>query len=73
MILTGKGCLGLDIWLETPQQAESTENMMRTIWNMEAMRGQKNSEKPNCPLATTSKEARHVQTLLFYDLFQQNR
>ncbi len=38
MVLTGKGRLGLDIWLETPQQAKSTESMMRTTWNAKAMR-----------------------------------
>ena len=37
MVLTGKGCLGQDIWPETPQQAESMESIMRTMWNTEAI------------------------------------
>ncbi len=38
MVLTGEGRLGPDIWPETTQQAESTESMLRTMWNVEAMR-----------------------------------
>ncbi len=38
MVLTGEGRLGPDIWLETPQQAESMESIMRITWNTEAMR-----------------------------------
>ena len=72
MVLTGEGRLGPDIWPETPQQAESTESMMRITWNTEAMRRQKASGKPDCPLAPTGKEARHVRALLFCDLCQQN-
>ncbi len=65
MVLTGKGHLGSDIWPETPKQAESTESMMRTTWNAEAMRQQKGSGKPDYPLAPTGMEARHVRALLF--------
>ncbi len=72
MVLTGKGRLGRDIWPETPQQAESTESMMRTTWNIEVMWRRKDSGKPDCPLAPTGKEARHVCALLFCHLFQQN-
>ncbi len=67
MVLTGKGRLGPDIWPEIPQQAESTESMMRTTWNAEAMWRQKGSGKPDCPLAPTGKEARYVCALLFCD------
>ncbi len=73
MVLTGKGRLGLDIWLETPQQAESMENMMRTTWNAEAMRPRKSSGKSDCLLAPIGKGARHIYALLFCDLFQRNR
>ena len=72
MVLTGKRRLGPDIWPETPQQAKSTESMMRITWNTEAMRRRKASGKPDCPLAPTGKEARHVRALLFCDLCQQN-
>ena len=27
-----KTVVGLDIWPETPDQAENTEDMMRTVW-----------------------------------------
>ncbi len=37
MVLTVEGRLGPDIWPETPEQAESTENMLRTTWNAKAM------------------------------------
>ncbi len=67
MVLTGEGRLGPDIWPETPQQAESTESMMRTTWNTEAMRRRKGSGKPDCPWAPTGKEARHLRALFFYD------
>ncbi len=67
MVLTGEGRLGSDIWPETPQQAESTENMLRITWNIEVMRRQKGSGKPNCPLAPMGKEARHVRAILFCD------
>ena len=36
MVLTSRICLGPDIWPETPEQAESTKNMMRSIWGKEA-------------------------------------
>ncbi len=67
MVLTGEGRLGPDIWPKTPQQVESTESMMRTTWNTEAMRQQKDSGKPDYPLAPMGKEARHVRALLFCD------
>ncbi len=73
MVLTGEGRLGPDIWPETPQQAESTESMMRTTWNTEAMWQQKGSGKLDYPFAPTSKEAKHVHALLLCDEFQQNR
>lgn len=31
LVLTGEGCLGPDILLETPQQAESIKNMIRAM------------------------------------------
>ena len=36
MVLTGKGRLGPDIWPETPEQAEFTEDMIRSIYGKEA-------------------------------------
>ncbi len=73
MVLTGEGRLGPDIWPESPQQAKSTESMMRTTWNIEAMRRRKGSGKPDCPLTPTGKVVRHIHALLFCDLFQRNR
>ena len=35
MVLTGKGRIGPDIWPETPKQAKSTEEMIRSIWSKE--------------------------------------
>ncbi len=67
MVLTGEGYLGPDIWPKTPQQAESTKSILRTTWNTEARRQQKDSGKPDYPLAPTGKEVRHVHALLFCD------
>ncbi len=67
MVLTDEGRLGPDIWPKTPKQAESTESMLRTTWNVEAMWRRKDSGKPDCLLAPTDKEARHVHILLFSD------
>ncbi len=67
MVLTDKGYLGPDILPKTSQQAENTESMMRTMWNSKAIRQQKGSGKPDCPLAPMGKEARHVRALLFCD------
>lgn len=73
MVLTGEGRLGPDIWPETPQQAESTESMMRATWNTEAMRRRKASGTSDCPLSPTGKEARHVRALfLICDWCQRN-
>ena len=47
--------------------------MIKTTWNVKAMWQQKDSRKPDCPLATTSKEAKYVYAFLLCDLFQQNR
>ncbi len=58
---------GLDIWPKTPQQAKSIESIMKTTWNTEAMWQQKGSEKPNCLLVSTGKEARYVYAFLFCD------
>ncbi len=60
MVFTGKGRLRPKIWPKTPQQAESTENMMKTTWNAEAMQQQKSRGKSDCLLPPTGKEERHV-------------
>ena len=60
MVLTGKGRLGPDILPETPEQAKSTKDMMRSIWGKEAHRQYKASETKNCPLSPSDKEARFV-------------
>lgn len=67
MVLTGKGCLEPSIWPKTPQQAESTENMMKIILSIEAMRQQKASGKPDWLLTPTGKETKHMRAILIYD------
>ncbi len=67
MVLTGEGRLGPDIWSETLQQAKTTENMMRIMWNAEVMWRQKGSEKLDYPLAPIGKKAKHMRILLFCD------
>ncbi len=67
MVLIGKGRLGSYMGPETPYQAESTESIIRTTWNTEAMWQQKSTRKPDCSLTPTGKEVRHIRVLLFYD------
>ena len=58
MVLTGKVCPGLDIWPETPEQAEFIEDMIRSIWGKEAHWQYKANETKSCLLSSSSKEAR---------------
>ena len=60
MVLTGKGHLGPDILPETPKQAESTKDIMRSIWGKEAHWQCKASRIKSCLLCLSSKEARFV-------------
>ena len=60
IVLTGKGGLGPDIWPETPEQAKSTKDMMRSIWNKEAHWQCKASWTKSCLLSPLGKEARFV-------------
>ena len=60
MVLTSKRRLRPDIWLETLEQAESTEDMMRSIWGTEAYRRCKASGIKSCLLSPSGKEARFV-------------
>ena len=60
MVLTGKGRPGPDIWPETPEQAESTEDMMRSIWGKEAHWRCKASRIKSCLLSLSGKEARFM-------------
>ena len=57
MVLGGKRHLKPDIWLETPEQAESTENMMRSIWGKETYWQYKTSRTKSCPLSPSGKQA----------------
>ena len=66
MVLMGKGRLGPDIWPETPEQAESTKDMIRLIWGKEAHRQCRGSETKGCPLSFSDKEARFVGPLYCY-------
>ena len=66
MVLTGKGRLGPDIWPKTPEQAESTEDMMRSIWGKEAHRQCKANGTKSCPLSPSGKETRFVSLLYCY-------
>ena len=72
MVLTKEGRLRPDIWPESPQQIESTKNMIRAAWNTKAMRWQNASKTLDSPLSSTNKEAKHVSALLIYDWYQQN-
>ena len=38
MIITGKGHLGLNIWLEIPNQSTGIEDIILTAWFKEAMK-----------------------------------
>lgn len=38
MVIIGKEYLGLDIWLETPNQDKGTEDMILQIWFKVAMK-----------------------------------
>lgn len=38
MVIAGNGCLGPDIWLETPNQGTGTEKMIFTTWYKEIMK-----------------------------------
>ncbi len=64
MVLTNNGHLGPDIWPETPDQAEDTEKIMRTVWAEEVHRRQKASRTKTCSLSPSGKEARHVSPLI---------
>ena len=66
MILTGKGRPGPDIWLETPEQADSTEDIIRSVWGKEAHWRCKASRTKSCPLSSSSKEARFVGLPYYY-------
>ncbi len=60
MVIIGKGCVGPDIWPETPEQAENTEDMMRTTWGKEDHCRRKASGTKIYPVSPSGKEARHV-------------
>lgn len=60
MVITGEGHAGPDIWPETPEQAENTEDMIRTIWGKEVHCRRKAGGIKICPLLPSGKEARHV-------------
>ena len=66
IVLTSKGRWGPDIWPETSQQAESTKNMMRSIWGKEAYWQCKISGTKSCLLSPFGKEARFVGPLHCY-------
>ena len=51
MVLTGKGRLEPHIWLETPEQAEFTKDMIRPIWGKERI-----GDKARCPPLAKSQD-----------------
>ena len=55
IVLTGKGHPGPNIWSETLEQAESTEDIMKSIWGKEAHRQCKASETKSCLLSPSGK------------------
>ena len=66
MVLTDKGRLWPDIWLETPEQVKSTKDIMRSIWGKEAHWRCKASRTKSCPLFLSGKEARFIGLLYCY-------
>lgn len=68
MVLTGKGCLRLDIWPEIIDQAKNIENMIRGVWVKEAHRWQKASGTKTIALSSSGQEVRHLSPLTFYHL-----
>ena len=60
MVLTGKRRLGPDIWSETPERAESTKDLIRSIWGKEAHWRYKASGTKSCSLSFSGKKARFV-------------
>ena len=60
MVLTGKRRLKPNIWPETPEQAKSTEDIMKSIWGKEAHWQCKANATKSCPLSPSGKEARFV-------------
>ena len=60
MVLTSKGRPGPNIWPETPEQAKSIEDMMRSIWGKEAYWQCKASGTKSCPLSPSNKEPRFM-------------
>ena len=67
IVLTGKGRPGPDIWLETSEEAEFTEDMIRSIWGKETHRQCKASGTKSYLLSLFGKEARFVGPLYCYD------
>ena len=59
-MITGKGCLCLDIWPETLNQSTDTEDMILTTWYKEAMKQTEiNPQQYHLP-APSVNEARYV-------------
>ena len=44
MVLIGKGCLGLDIWLKISDHAKNIKDMIRIVWVKETYCQQKASK-----------------------------
>lgn len=65
MVLTGEGRLGPNIWPKTPEQAESTESIMKITWGAEANHRRKTSGMTDNPLSSTGKKVKYVYLLLF--------
>ena len=66
MVLTGKRRPGLDIWPETPEQAKSIEDMIRSIWGKEAHWRYTANRTRSCSLSPSGKVARFVVPPYYY-------
>ena len=66
MVLTGKRRLGPDIWSKIPEQAESTEDIIRSIWGKEAHWRCKTSGIKSSPLSPSGKKARFMGLFYYY-------
>ncbi len=64
MVLIDDGRLGPDIWPETSDQVEGTEQMMRTVWAEESHCQRKISGTKTYSLYPFGKDARHMSPLI---------
>lgn len=65
IVLTGKRCLGPNIWPKTCLQARSTKNKTRLIWNTETIYYKKFGGMSDYLLFLTDKKIRHLHVFFW--------